>query len=161
MRSVAGGLMFLITFARVALADGGVPIVSLQAGHGRCTLVMQPAQAVVGPVVFEVLGAGDGPLQVTLLEATAGTATPVPLSRDAVTGHWRGETRLDAAGEVEIALACGDGVRGVARLTVGPAPLRWQVQWPWLLGWLAPGSLLVLRQRSLRRRIYTARASHA
>lgn len=146
--------------ARGALADGGVPIVSLQAAHGRCTLVMQPAQAVVGPVMFEVLGAGDGPLQVTLLEAAGGTAATVPLSRDAVTGHWRGETRFDVAGECEIVLAWGDGVRGAARVSVGPAPAPWQAQWPWLLAWLVPGALLVLRQQSLRGRIYTARTRH-
>lgn len=146
--------------AHGAAADGGAPIISLQGAHGRCTLVMQPAQPVVGPVVFEVIGAGDAAVQVTLLEASASSATPVPLSRDPVMGHWRGTTRFDAPGACDVTLAWGDAPRGTARVSVGPAPAPWQAQWPWLLAWIAPGALLVLRQRSLRRRIYTARTAH-
>jgi hypothetical protein len=146
--------------AHGAAADGGVPIISLQGAHGRCTLVMQPAQAVVGPVVFEVIGAGDAAVQVTLFEASAGSATPVPLLRDATMGHWRGETRFDAVGACDVTLAWGAEARGTARVSVAPAPAPWQAQWPWLLAWIAPGALLVLRQRSLRRRIYTARTPH-
>ena len=42
-------VLLAMGFAHGAAADGGVPIISLQGAHGRCTLVMQPAQAVVGP----------------------------------------------------------------------------------------------------------------
>lgn len=153
-------MVLAMVCAHGAAADGGVPIISLQGAHGRCTLVMQPAQPVVGPVVFEVIGAGDAAVQVTLLEASGDSATPVPLSRDPVMGHWRGTTRFDAAGACDVTLAWGDAVRGTARVSVAPAPAPWQAQWPWLLAWIAPGALLVLRQWSLRRRIYTARTAH-
>lgn len=153
-------MVLAMVCAHGAAADGGVPIISLQGAHGRCTLVMQPAQPVVGPVVFEVIGAGDAAVQVTLLEASGDSATPVPLSRDPVMGHWRGATRFDAPGACDVTLAWGDAPRGTARVSVGPAPAPWQAQWPWLLAWIAPGALLVLRQRSLRRRIYTARTAH-
>jgi hypothetical protein len=99
-------------------------------------------------------------VQVTLLEASGDSATPVPLSRDPVMGHWRGATRFDAVGACDVTLAWGDAPRGTARLSVAPAPAPWQAQWPWLLAWIAPGALLVLRQRSLRRHIYTARTAH-
>ncbi len=153
-------MVLAMVCAHGAAADGGVPIISLQGAHGRCTLVMQPAQPVVGPVVFEVIGAGDAAVRVTLLEASGDSATPVPLSRDPVMGHWRGATRFDAVGACDVTLAWGDAPRGTARVSVAPAPAPWQAQWPWLLAWIAPGALLVLRQRSLRRRIYTARTAH-
>jgi hypothetical protein len=149
-----------IMCARGASADGGVPIISLQGAHGRCTLVMEPAQPVVGPVAFEVIGAGDDPVQLTLVEAGADVATPVALAPDAAMGHWRGVTRFDADGPCDITLVWGDHARGTARVSVAPPPAPWQVQWPWLVAWIAPGALLVLRQRSLRRRIYTARTPH-
>ena len=38
-----------------------------------------------------VIGAGDAAVQVTLLETSGDSATPVPLSRDPVMGHWRGK----------------------------------------------------------------------
>lgn len=160
MKRLSCGLLATLMVVRVVAADGGVPIVSLQGARGRCTLVMQPAQPVVGPVMFEVIGAGEEPVQVTLLEASASVATPVPMARDATLGLWRGATRLDAAGDCRITLACGEQTRGVARVFVGAAPAPWQAQWPWLLAWLAPGAVLLMRQQALRRRIYTARTPH-
>ena len=160
MTRLACSLLVTLMVARGALGDGGVPILSIQGTHGRCTLVMQPAQPVVGPVVFEVIGAGEGPVQLMMLEASASVAAPVPMSRDAVMGVWRGTTRLDSAGACRITLACGDQASATAEVFVGPAPSPWQAQWPWIFAWLAPGALLLMRQQALHRRIYTARTPH-
>jgi hypothetical protein len=146
----------LLGFTRSVCADGGVPILVVQAKDRSLTLLVRPAQPAVGPVELDLLGLGgsgallemreqDGPWEVLSLEA----------GPDPRIAHAR--TTLARSGACEFRLRICDGTAPAqARIEVSERPGTAMARWPWIFAWIPMVGVLWLRSRAMRSRPYTA-----
>lgn len=150
------GWIVLLGATRSGWADGGVPILVVKAGDRSWTLLVRPAQPMVGPIELDLLGLGgsgavlemreqDGPWEMLSLEA----------GPDPRLVHAR--AMLERSGPCDFRLRMGEGTAPAqARVEVSERPGTAMAQWPWILAWIPMVGVLWLRARAIRARPYTA-----
>lgn len=146
----------LLGCTRLALADGGVPILVVKAGDRSWTVLVRPARPVVGPIELDVLGPPESDAVLELREAE-GAWESIPLEVGADAGVMHARVTLERSGTCDLRLRVRDSTASArACIEVSERPDAAMAHWPWILAWVPMIGLLWLRARALRARLYTA-----
>jgi len=139
-----------------ALADGGVPIASVRSSESTWTLLVRPAQPMVGPVEFDLIGPGVQEAEFELREEGGRPEViAVAPGTDPRVAHVR--TDLGTAGQCMVRVRIPKAPQPLeAELQVSPEMPGIARRLPWLLAWVPMSALLLVRAIATRGRSYTA-----